>query len=409
MRAYLCRAFLIGLLVVLLPQANAEDAGIDRYPEALQAIAEGRDDVARELLLEIIDTMPAHAGAWLDLALLYCGLGDAANTESLLSEIERRFEPPPSILEIIGHIRAQGCRGRVPTSRTALTLGLGYDSNANQGASNGQFDISLGETRLRLEILPQFVKRGDAFASAAAAHTFAVGNHGTLGFVQGHLKKFRRMHDYDTLSVQAGLEHGLRWRDWQLMGSVLAGSVALGGSAYLHQARVQLRAMPPVEWPAGWHVGLMGMGTRSYYPSMSSFDSDVYELRGFVRHHARSGEWQFSVGPGHDRARGSRPGGDRGGFSAILEGRHGLGNRWLLNWELYHQSWRADSAYAPGLFPQRQHQRTTRLRAGLRYRLDERNALVGEVIATDNRDSIAPFAYRGNIVFIGWQRGFPGP
>lgn len=404
MRPFLRWALLCGLLI-FVPQANAEDAGVDRYPEALQAIAEGRDDLARQLLLEIIETMPAHAGAWLDLALLYCGLGDAEKTESLLSELERRFDPPPSIQEIIGHIRTQGCRNRVPASRTSILLGLGYDSNANQGASERQFDISLGETRLRLEILPQFMKHGDAFYSVSAAHTFAVGSRGTLGFVQGQLKQFRRMHDYDTLSVQAGLEHGLRWNDWQMLGSVLAGSIALGGSPYLHQARVQFRALPPLDLPAGWFLGAMGMATRSHYPSMSSFDGEIYEMRGFVGHQTRTQEWQLSIGPGHDRATRSRPGGDRSGFSAILEGRRILNDRLLLNWEFYHQRWRADAPYSPGLIPERQYQRTTRVRAGLRYRLDEKSALVGEVIATDNQDRIAPFAYRGNVVFVGWQRG----
>lgn len=404
LRLFLCCTLLIGSLFAFPLRASAEGTGIDRYPEAMQAIAEGQYDVARRLLLEIVGTTPAHAGAWLDLAILYCGLGDAAETESLLSEIERRFMPPPSILEIIGHIRAQGCRGHIPTSRSSFTLGLGYDSNANQGASESHFDISLGQDRLRLEILPQYMKRGDRFYSISAAHTLPIGNEGTLAFVQAHLKQFGQMRDYDTLSAQAGLERGLRWHDWQLMGSVLAGSFVLGGSPYLHQARVQFRAIPPLDLPAGWYLGVTGMGTWTHYPSMSAFDSQVYELRGFVRRQTRSGEWQLSLGPGRDRASGSRPGDNRAGFSVILEGRRHLGNRLLLNWELDYQSWRASSPYSPGLIPERQHQRTTRARAGLRYLLDEQNAFVGEVIATDNRDRIAPFAYRSNVLFLGWQR-----
>lgn len=409
MRPLLCRAFALGLLIACLPQANAEDAVVDRYPEALQAIAEGRDDAARELLLEIIATMPAHAGAWLDLALLYCGLGDAAKTESLLNEIEQRFQPPPSILEVIGHIRSQGCRGRAPASRTTITLGLGYDSNANQGASESQFDISIGDNRLHLEILPQYMRHGDGFYSLSASHSFPVGSAGALGFVQAQLKQFGRMHDYDTLSVQGGLERGLRWHDWQLTGSVLVGSIALGGSPYLHQARAQFRATPPLNLPAGWYLGAVGMGTRSHYPSMSSFDSQVYELRGFVGHQTRSREWQFSLGPSFDLASGSRPGGDRSGFSAILEGRHSVGSRALFHWELHHTHWLSDSPYSPGLIQDRQHQRTTRVRAGLLYRLDPSNALIGEVTAVDNRDRIAPFAYRGNVLFLGWQRSLAVP
>lgn len=71
------------------------------YQEALQALAEGRRTDASRALRRLIEQEPRHAGAWLDLALIQCGLGNAEEAERMFATVETRFDPSREILELI--------------------------------------------------------------------------------------------------------------------------------------------------------------------------------------------------------------------------------------------------------------------------------------------------------------------
>lgn len=400
-----CLLFSVFLLSGFPALTQAAEEGRVQYADALQALDEGRYDDARRLLRAVIKDTPGHAGAWLDLAILYCNQGDAGEAAVLFNEIEQQFTPPPRILDVIKHVRAQGCHGNVPTGRSSLTFGAGHDDNVNQGSAGGIFNVFLGQSWQQLEILPQYRRQADSFVSAAATQTWPLDAKGTLAFAQLSLKQYRHMDEYDTVAAQIGIERGLLWRGWHVLGSASTGRFNLGNSPYLQQVRLQVRAIPPLPLPRDWFLGVQGNMSRAHYFTASAFDNQSHELQGFIRHKSSNGEWQFSLGLTRDKATNKRPGGDRAGFSAAFEGRRQLAARWQLNWQFEHLNWQADSDYSVFL-PEQQHQRTTRLIGSLRYAIDDKNALIGEVTSVDNQDKIKLFAYRSNSLFLGWQFNF---
>src|SRR6185437_15823876 len=97
------RAALVAAAIFLSSTCAAQDppSNQDLYLDAMKSIAEGRQDDADDTLTRLIEHEPQHAGAWLDLAIIQCELGRAAEAERLFTIIEARFSPPPGIEEVI--------------------------------------------------------------------------------------------------------------------------------------------------------------------------------------------------------------------------------------------------------------------------------------------------------------------
>ena len=133
---------------------EAANAPPNLYGEAMLAIANGRIADAEKILAVLAAAEPSHAGAWLDLAMLYCAVGNSASAAHLFTEIERRFAPPPAILEVMERQREGGCEGGRPKSDFTLRLGRGFEINVNQGASSPNFSFNDGIRQIALVLLP---------------------------------------------------------------------------------------------------------------------------------------------------------------------------------------------------------------------------------------------------------------
>ena len=125
--------WLLGLLMLLpFPAwADTDAPAANPYLEAMQPLIEGRFEEASEALHRLVAQEPEHAGAWLDLAILQCRLGNAEEAEILFQAIEVRFDPPPGIREIIALQRAKGCQAPAPRWEGRLRLSRGSDDNVN--------------------------------------------------------------------------------------------------------------------------------------------------------------------------------------------------------------------------------------------------------------------------------------
>ena len=161
------------------------------------AIANGRIADAEKILAVLAAAEPSHAGAWLDLAMLYCAVGNSASAAHLFTEIERRFAPPPAILEVMERQREGGCEGGRPKSDFTLRLGRGFESNVNQGASSPNFSFNDGIRQIALVLLPEYLPRRDRFTqlSAELQRDFSLG--GPTGVVQFQSKQYDNLSSYN--------------------------------------------------------------------------------------------------------------------------------------------------------------------------------------------------------------------
>ena len=389
------------------PQQQQPDATqqleADMYQDALQSIAEGRKNDASAMLMRLVEKEPEHAGAWLEVALLQCGLGHADEAERLFAIVETRFNPPVGILELISNTRSQGCAHWQASSSGSVTIGRGVDQNVNQGASNPSYIIDGPGGQIELPLASDFLPKHDQYTVLSADYLRDLTPNGSIGFAQFQGRHNDRLSQYDSASLFVGIDTPYRFGRWTLRTTGMLGLVSLGGHFYQRQLQLQARVGPPLPLPAGMQFNVLTGLTHTQYLTLTNFNSTTGELRGQLTRRSEDLYTSASLGYLDDHANSARPGGSRRGWQANLLARHSLG--WGTTGELGYmrQTWKSDSTYLPGLIDQVRDQQTQVLRGTLVYPVMKNQSLQLEVRAVRNHENISIFAYNNRQVQLSWQ------
>ena len=394
-----------GLLA--LPAARAQRAGADDppdlYKDALRAIAEGRRNDASDELRRLIDREPQHAGAWLELALTQCALGQSDEAERMFAIIETRFSPSPALLQLIAEAREAGCDAWHPQSSVTLTTGRGIDQNVNQGASTATYALDTSSGPIQYALSSDFLPHHDQYTMLALDGTRELTRNGIVGFAQFLGRRNDKLHRYDSTSLFAGVDTPWRVGNWTLHGAGSLGAVTLGDHDYQHQAQLQARVTPPLPLPSGGQFTVLGSVTRTQFLTLRNFDSTTLELRGVLSTRRDGAYGSASLGYLDDRAGELRPGGGRAGWYANLLAQRTLSARISSELAYTAQSWRGDLPYSPGLINTVRHQLTQSLRATLSVRLAEHQTLQLEGRLVRNHENISIFQYNNRQLQLSWQ------
>lgn len=411
MKRRLFPALLAALLVLAGAPASAADdapaAALESkqqalYQEALLALSEGRRTDASRALRRLIESAPRHAGAWLDLALIQCGLGNTDEAERLFATVETRFNPSREILELISQTREAGCHPWTPSSSLALSFGRGFDRNVNQGASTST--LRLGDGTLELPLLQDFLPKKDGYTTAGLEYLRDLTPNGTIGFAQLQARRNDSLHQYDSSSLFGGLESPWRFGKWALRSTLLGGMISLGGHAYQRQAQAQLRVAPPLSLPDNTLFNLMGGYTWTDYRRLANFDARTLELRPELSHRRGSLYAAASLGLLSDHGNAQRPGGNRHGQLLNLLVRAPLAAGLTGELGYTRQTWRSARPYAPELLlPQIRDQATQVLRATLAYPLNKNQSLLLEARGVRNQENIDIFQYNNSQFQLSWR------
>ena len=374
------------------------------YREAMEALAEGRRTDAANTLRRLVTEQPLHAGAWLDLALTQCGLGNVDEAERLFALFESRFQPSPDLLALIAQTREAGCKPWRPTRSTTLTVGRGADRNVNQGASVTSLVIDRGGP-VELPLLPDFLPQPDRYKVVGIDHLRDLTPNGSIAYLQMQARRNDHMERYDSAAAFAGVETPWRVKGITVRTAATLGAVTLGGHLYQRQGQLQARVTPALPLPDGAQLTLLGSSTWNVYPTLANFNSVTLEGRALLSW--RDGPWSASAAFGlmSDHARDLRPGGDRHGKLGNLLLRRALpaGAEGELGYS--RQDWDSASPYAPGLIDPVRAQRTEVLRSALSFPLGKRQTLQLDARAVRNRENIAIFQYNNRILQLSllWQ------
>lgn len=370
------------------------------YLSALRALADGRPDEAAELLARLIEREPRHAGAWLDLAISKCELGQAAEAERLFQLTERQFNPPPAIIEVIARHRATGCPGLgARPASWSFSLGRGHDSNANQGPSDSSFDTTIGTVGLAPEYQPQ----SDNYAALAADYYRPLDRQGALAMVQLRSRAYDRVHGQNNTTLQAALERPWQWGNWRSVGTGSVGAVRLNDALYQRQAQLQLRLTPPLPLPEHYDLALSASLSHVQYPTRVQYDANTLELGGALNYRGAHTQGQLALGALDDHGRAARPGGDRQGWYVSTLWYRQLDGNLNLEFSLNHQDWRSERAYLPGLVDQVRRQNTDSARVALLYPVRPHQQVLLEWRATRNRENISLLQYNSRAFQLSWR------
>ena len=384
---------MLAVLVLAVGTAGAQERSPqDLYDTALRALAEGRKGDASDQLARLIEEEPLHAGAWLDLALIQCGLGREAIADRLFAEFETRFNPSQEMLEVVAQARESGCNEWKPLRTTSFSVGRGVDSNVNQGAADRGLPLEAG-----------FFPQRDDFTLATVEHMRELTPNGTAGFAQLQVRHNDQLSQYDSSSLFAGIETPYRMNGWTVRASGLLGVVGLGGRMYQRHAQAQMRVVPPLPLPASTQLSFTAGLTHVQYVTLNNFDSTTAELRSQLTYRREGLFASANLGYQFDYAHAGRPGGDRSGALGGVMVRKALAPRLTGEAAFSRQGWQGGENYLPGLFETVRDQSTKVLRASLIYGLTKNWALRFDAREVRNRENIAVFKYNNRLLQLSLQ------
>jgi len=392
----------LALVQLAGPARAADPAPPDPYQQALQSIAEGRKNDASATLSSIVEQEPLHAGAWLDLALIQCSLGHADEAERLFQAIEKRFAPPPGILELINAARQKGCTEWHPQSSYSVTLARGVDQNVNQGASNPFLNVDSDGAIISLPLLPDFLPKHDQYSALWADYTRDLTTNGTTGFVQLLERRNDHLTHYNSSSLFTGVETPWRWGRWAASATATIGLFTLGGQYYQRQTQGQIKIGTPLP-PEHTDVLLTAAFSHNKFMTLSNFDAVTSELRGQVNYRGHDSVLTTSLGWLLDHAQSDRPGGDRHGWNASVTGRRALAGPLIGEASFSEQNWRSDSDYSPGLIDIARRQTTRVGRMAMIWQLNDVQSVQLELRQVRNAENISIFQYNDRQLQLSWQ------
>lgn len=400
--ATLCLA---AMVAGLAPNARAgTPAHEDTYRAAMRALTEGRESDAREALNRLRTKTLDSPGAWLDLAILHCSLGDRDVAEQLFSEIEKKFSPPDAILEIIALQRATQCRTIAIGSQIRLQVSRGYESNANQGVRNPNFSIGSGTNKVDLTVLPDFLPAPDHYSGVYLDHRRShTPNSNYESFIRFRGRDYDTLSHLNTNSFITGIEKSWITEDWPVKGTAAVGVTTLAGKPYVYQTQLQINTLIPNLAQSNWSMVAGGGVTHLHYPRFDSADGHIFESWTGFRSRSKIFDWQVNAGVMHDNPVRNRPGGHRNGLFGGFSIKSALSSKAEVEIAWQRQRWLSEKAQSPGLINQRRNQETEIFSAAASFPVTKNSFLIAEIQSIKNKENISIFEYRSRSIQLGWQ------
>lgn len=399
----LLASLVVCVFICNLP-ARAQSISETQYRDAMIAISEGRTADAQAILKTLTNESPLHAGAWLDLGMLYCASANEPEAERVFREVETRFSPPEAILEIIRRQRVLGCKGWQPQTDISLRVGRGIESNVNQGTSNPNFSIGTGLARLDLTVLPAFSPKSDQLTTVSMDVVRELDQEGTIGFLDLKARQFDTLHEFNSNTLFVGGEKPISLEGgWTLRPGGSIGKMTLGGSSYLNQEQIQLDAAPPLRLPDNWLLNAAQAFKKLSYPTLTGFDARISEQRLTLTRNASDSWLQATYINSSDKQSGERPGGNRSGQTLGLNSRFFITPKISSEFSFQTQTWSGTSPYSPGLINTVRFQRTNSFKAAAVYQLGDDYSLLAEYRLIRNQENISLFEFNSRQMLISLQ------
>jgi hypothetical protein len=384
-----------------------KNASVDQYLQALKAMNEKRHIDARNLLEKLVDSEPQHAGALLDLAIMQCSLGNKPEAERLFGLMITRFSPPPAILEIINLHRASGCVQKTPEMTVNFSLEKGYDTNANQGASNSIFTFGDINNPVSLQLLPEYLPKPDHYSSAILDLSKDISDNKTIYF-QLRGKHYDVLSNFNSIGLAAGIEDQFSIKDWSIHPSASVNFLTLNQTLYQKQATGRLKFDIPAQPGAAVKFNVIAALSRLLYPSVKNYNGTNLDLRFIATRQATNYFANFSAALTQDVGNDQRLGGDRKGWSLGAFLRNGVPFTMLarqpyteFGWQ--HQRWQSEKAYLSGLIDTKKYQKNTIYRAALGFPIDQESSIQLEYRRIINHETISFLSFDSRQVQLSWQ------
>lgn len=338
-------------LDVLLAHETALTGNTDYdYLLGVLALELGRLNLAHAALERVVLVNPAHAGAWLDLAIVAHRQQDPATALQLLDYVEANFSPAPALRDQIHAVRA---RLAVPLPdgrwRARLEIGRGHDANANNGLQGTGLQLTpQGASPVWAEYAPGLKPRPDGFwqTRLGAERTLWANSTNKID-IAGDLyaKEHDHLTEYDLLDAGLNVRYGHALDAHAVL--AITGQIReirIDGQAFLR------RSLLGGAWEktqGAWEGKLLFDNEWRHYRQSGYADSQTPWLGGWLGWRDEQTAAGFSLRHGKEDPQSARAGGATFKTETALLGRRQLPRQWTLSATLFMARYRDRDGYSP--------------------------------------------------------------
>lgn len=373
------------------------------YSKAMQLIAENRFAEAKIILINVIENEPNHAGAWLDLAIVQCELGNKAEADRLFDTLSIQFNPPSAILEVIAQQRNRKCADNSISKQLLINIERGFDSNVNQGASNPIFLLGSGTTQLELNLLPEFLPKSDQFTSAYLSSNADISSFGISTFAHIGLRQYDQFKAFNTAHISLGVEKAWQFEKQSVFAAFHVARLILDQSLYQKQSGVQFTIAPSNTHSKKIQWSISTGATHFQYPTLLNYDSTIYEFKNRLIFEKDNYQIQSFFGYLFDTPSNSRTGGARSGSFLGLTFRNKISPKLETEISWNRQLWKSQSAYSPGLIDQVRNQITDQKKVSFIFHAGTQSNLRLELRSLKNKENISILQYNNKSILLSWN------
>ena len=224
----------------LLIEHESQHSGDSEYDYLLGVLAleNGELSIAEIALERVVLVDPAHAGAWLDLAIVKFRQGNIDTARQIVAHLEQNFNPPVALQHELNKVKdtLQEAQTKQQAWHGMASLSYGYDSNANYGLATDTVTLTpLAGMPVIMQLNQSHIRAGDSAAQlrAQASRRFTYQNGSESQFVvQTLVKKLTEQTDFDLFDFNMAWQHILplsRDKRWYLSLTPTARYISLGG------------------------------------------------------------------------------------------------------------------------------------------------------------------------------------
>ncbi len=342
----------------------AQDAGKppgeDLYVQGLEWMANNELYRAQILMEQAIKLNPNNAGAYMDLSLIYCQLGEVAKANDMWEEIETRFSPPATLVEVIRRERTHGCVAAKSQSEVEFEVTRGHSSNINQGVKSLGLDIPTVSGLMSVQLLPQFGQTADDYTQMNGVVKSAATADGVQAQMSMQLRENDRVKNLNILTLGLDVAKRQELSLGRLEWGAGLGQANLGEVPFQRHAKLRLNWRPHLQPIQGWDA-IFGISvTQIDYPAFESMSSQPLDIQVTMAREWVGARFEAYGQLSKDKGSANRPGGNKDGtrlgFNLVKAlGRFSDERLFAkLGWD--GQSWRSASAYSPGFIDESRQQ-----------------------------------------------------
>ncbi len=372
MRFFALALWLAGLTSVCWAQTVAESSLGDLpeaklYEAALSAMHADNLAHAIELLELLTRTTPQHAGAWLDLAELYCRSGRAAQARSTLVRLKGELPSITEKVDALSPVVLRACASAPAPSPTLvfnsyLEVGGGSNSNVNLGSIQRELIVGPLDSPLLLTLSGDTMPRADSFIDYKGGTSVTWGNTDRIVATIA-AREYATQTQFNELITGLDWQHQLTTGPWQTVMSVGYKWTTINNKVYAQSPRLGADLYTPFSVLGGRVSFGLSLSPTSYAEA-SAFN--VLSTLARVGIQWPSGA-QIEAVWLQNAATNNRPGGDAEGYQIKWRYERALVQGWRAGLHGQVQEMQDKSIFFPGLFDLRRKQESWSLVARVEH------------------------------------------